>query len=67
MKEVLSSQQWIRGRGKAVDCPYCGSSKTRREAVFGSFHMSETYFCGSCGSPFSRIKWEEAPGTKSGG
>jgi hypothetical protein len=50
---------WIRDRGTPQPCPYCESTDTRREAVFGPFHMSETYFCRSCGSPFSRIKWRE--------
>ncbi len=50
---------WLRSGGTPQECPYCGSTDTRREAVFGPFHMSETYFCRGCGSPFSRIKWRE--------
>ena len=45
--------------GRPVPCPYCGSAKTERAATFGPFHMSESYFCRKCGSPFSRIKWED--------
>ena len=44
-----------------VACPYCGAPETERAAVFGPFHMSETYFCRKCGSPFSRIKWQDRP------
>ena len=49
----------VAARGLPVPCPYCASHETERAAAFGAFHMSETYFCRSCGSPFSRIKWEE--------
>ncbi len=42
-----------------MPCPYCGAADTERAAAFGSFHMSETYFCKRCGSPFSRIKWQD--------
>lgn len=42
-----------------ASCPYCGSARTERAATFGPFHMSESYFCRACGSPFSRIKWED--------
>jgi ring-1,2-phenylacetyl-CoA epoxidase subunit PaaD len=45
--------------GRPVPCPYCGSAETERAASFGPFHMSETYFCRTCRSPFSRIKWED--------
>ena len=45
--------------GRPVPCPYCASAKTERAATFGPFHMSESYFCRECGSPFSRIKWED--------
>jgi DNA-directed RNA polymerase subunit RPC12/RpoP len=52
-----SSREWLASRGEPMDCPYCGSAKTERAAMFGPFHMSETYVCRACGSPFSRIKW----------
>lgn len=42
-----------------VPCPYCGSARTERAATFGPFHMSESYVCRDCSSPFSRIKWED--------
>ena len=49
----------IAASGRAAACPYCGSKRTERAAEFGAFHMSETYFCKDCGSPFSRIKWDD--------
>ena len=52
-----SSREWIAARGAQKACPYCGSAHTERAAMFGPFHMLETYVCRDCGSPFSRIKW----------
>jgi ring-1,2-phenylacetyl-CoA epoxidase subunit PaaD len=54
-------RQLLAAKGLPVPCPYCGSAATERAASFGPFHMSETYFCGACKSPFSRIKWEDRP------
>jgi len=62
-----SSREWLASRGAPMDCPYCGSAETERAAMFGPFHMSETYVCRACGSPFSRIKWNgegEGPAAK---
>jgi len=50
-------RRWITEHGRATACPHCGSANTERGAEFGPFHMSETYVCRACGSPFSRIKW----------
>jgi DNA-directed RNA polymerase subunit RPC12/RpoP len=50
-------RRWTAEHGTAVRCPYCDSEQTERSAVFGPFHMSETYSCRDCHSPFSRIKW----------
>lgn len=52
-------RELVAARGRPTPCPYCGSEETERAASFGSFHMSETYLCRSCRSPFSRIKWED--------
>jgi DNA-directed RNA polymerase subunit RPC12/RpoP len=61
------SREWIASRGQPMDCPYCGSPHTERAAVFGPFHMSETYLCRKCGSPFSRIKWGADDDPEGGG
>ena len=66
MSDTGRRRDWIAGRGTAIACPYCGSEKTERSAEFGPFHMSESYVCRGCLSPFSRIKWGDpvpAPGS----
>jgi ring-1,2-phenylacetyl-CoA epoxidase subunit PaaD len=55
----LPRRDLLAREGVTTPCPYCGAEETERAAAFGSFHMSETYFCKKCGSPFSRIKWQE--------
>jgi hypothetical protein len=57
MSAASARRRWIAGHGVAKPCPWCGSSATERSAEFGPFHMSETYVCLACKSPFSRIKW----------
>jgi len=55
-------REWIAEHGEAHACPYCGSARTERAAEFGPFHMSESFVCLDCRSPFSRIKWRtDAP------
>ena len=58
MEEARRAQ--LAAGGLPAGCPYCGSGDTERAASFGPFHMSETYFCRACRSPFSRIKWEDS-------
>jgi DNA-directed RNA polymerase subunit RPC12/RpoP len=67
MSDTGFRRKWIAAHGRPTACPYCGSDATERSAEFGPFHMSETYVCRTCHSPFSRIKWgdgaERDPGT----
>lgn len=58
------NRRWISATGKATECPYCGSLDTVRSAAFGPFHMTESYSCRSCKSPFSRLKHDgtDSPG-----
>jgi hypothetical protein len=48
---------WTAAGAAPVRCPWCASSRTERSAAFGPFHMSESWMCLDCRSPFSRIKW----------
>jgi ring-1,2-phenylacetyl-CoA epoxidase subunit PaaD len=39
-----------------VQCPRCGSRRTRRLGMFGSSACREPYVCGACTEAFERIK-----------
>ncbi len=38
-----------------VECPYCGSTETRREHPKGPGLCRSMYFCDGCGEPFERF------------
>jgi len=58
MSTESARRRWVADHAPdARRCPYCGSIRTERSAVFGPFHMSESWSCLDCHSPFSRIKW----------
>jgi ring-1,2-phenylacetyl-CoA epoxidase subunit PaaD len=38
------------------DCPYCGSSNTRLENVFGPTACRSLYYCADCKQPFEAMK-----------
>jgi ring-1,2-phenylacetyl-CoA epoxidase subunit PaaD len=40
----------------AVDCPHCGSARTRRISEFGSTACKALYQCGDCREPFDYFK-----------
>ena len=42
--------------GKAVICPYCGSSSTELLALFGQQLLTVQYYCNTCHTPFEHIK-----------
>lgn len=42
--------------GKAVICPYCGSSETELFALFGQQLLTVQYYCNACHTPFEHIK-----------
>lgn len=54
-------RRWTAETAETFACPYCKSERTERSAVFGPFHMSESWACLDCHSPFSRIKWRPEP------
>lgn len=41
---------------RAVACPQCGSSDTRRTADFGATACKALYRCNACGEPFECVK-----------
>jgi ring-1,2-phenylacetyl-CoA epoxidase subunit PaaD len=41
---------------KAFRCPYCGSSETRLENIFGPTPCRSLRFCESCRQPFEQFK-----------
>jgi ring-1,2-phenylacetyl-CoA epoxidase subunit PaaD len=42
--------------GKAFRCPYCGSSETRLENIFGPTPCRSIRWCASCRQPFEQFK-----------
>jgi DNA-directed RNA polymerase subunit RPC12/RpoP len=42
--------------GRAVICPYCGSSSTELFALFGQQLLTVQYYCNACHTPFEHIK-----------
>lgn len=45
--------------GRAVICPYCGSSSTELLALFGQQLLTVQYYCNACHTPFEHIKDED--------
>jgi ring-1,2-phenylacetyl-CoA epoxidase subunit PaaD len=43
-------------RARAFRCPYCGSSDTRLENLFGPTPCRSIRYCGACRQPFEQIK-----------
>ncbi|MFD2923082.1 1,2-phenylacetyl-CoA epoxidase subunit PaaD [Halobacillus naozhouensis] len=44
------------GEEWSVDCPYCGSSFTSMDNVFGPTACRSILYCGSCKNPFEAMK-----------
>jgi ring-1,2-phenylacetyl-CoA epoxidase subunit PaaD len=42
--------------GRAVSCPYCGSSKTELLSLFGQQLLTLQYYCNTCHTPFEHVK-----------
>ncbi len=40
----------------AVPCPFCGSTKTRRESPFGPTRCRMIYYCDACRNSFEHLK-----------
>jgi ring-1,2-phenylacetyl-CoA epoxidase subunit PaaD len=43
-------------RSKAFRCPYCGSTETRLENIFGPTPCRSLRYCDSCRQPFEQFK-----------
>ncbi len=43
-------------RSKAFRCPYCGSSETRLDNIFGPTPCRSLRYCDSCRQPFEQFK-----------
>jgi ring-1,2-phenylacetyl-CoA epoxidase subunit PaaD len=43
-------------RRPAVECPYCGSSRTTLRSEFGSTACKSTLYCDACRQPFEQFK-----------
>lgn len=41
---------------KPVQCPYCGSEKTKLESRFGATACKSLHYCNSCNQPFEHFK-----------
>jgi ring-1,2-phenylacetyl-CoA epoxidase subunit PaaD len=41
---------------KPVQCPFCGSDRTRMQSAFGATLCKQLYVCETCRQPFERFK-----------
>ena len=44
------------GRGEAIRCPYCGSTRTVMRSEFGSTACKALRYCEGCNQPFEHFK-----------
>jgi len=44
------------GLPKRAECPFCGSTETRNENLFGPTPCRALYYCESCRQPFEQFK-----------
>jgi ring-1,2-phenylacetyl-CoA epoxidase subunit PaaD len=51
-----SAPNLVQLRSKAFRCPYCGSTDTRLENLFGPTPCRSLRYCGSCRQPFEQFK-----------
>jgi ring-1,2-phenylacetyl-CoA epoxidase subunit PaaD len=51
-----SAPQLVQLQAKAFRCPYCGSSETRLENLFGPTPCRSIRYCESCRQPFEQFK-----------
>jgi len=43
-------------KGRAVTCPYCGSTETELFSLFGQQLLTLQYYCTTCHTPFEHVK-----------
>jgi ring-1,2-phenylacetyl-CoA epoxidase subunit PaaD len=48
--------QLVQLQSKAFRCPYCGSTETRLENIFGPTPCRSLRYCESCRQPFEQFK-----------
>ena len=48
--------QLVQLQSKAFKCPYCGSTETRLENIFGPTPCRSLRYCDSCRQPFEQFK-----------
>jgi ring-1,2-phenylacetyl-CoA epoxidase subunit PaaD len=48
--------QLVQLQSKAFKCPYCGSTETRLENIFGPTPCRSVRYCDSCRQPFEQFK-----------
>jgi ring-1,2-phenylacetyl-CoA epoxidase subunit PaaD len=51
-----SAAQLVQLQAKAFRCPYCGSTETRLENIFGPTPCRSLRYCESCRQPFEQFK-----------
>ena len=51
-----SEPQLVQLQAQAFRCPYCGSSETRLENLFGPTPCRSIRYCASCRQPFEQFK-----------
>ncbi|MDP9223957.1 MAG: phenylacetate-CoA oxygenase subunit PaaJ [Actinomycetota bacterium] len=44
------------GLPKVATCPFCGSTETRNDSLFGPTPCRAAYYCTSCRNPFEQFK-----------
>lgn len=44
------------GLPKVASCPFCGSTDTRNDSLFGPTPCRSAYYCNSCRNPFEQFK-----------
>ena len=50
------SAQLVQLRARPFKCPYCGSTDTRLENIFGPTPCRSIRYCASCRQPFEQFK-----------
>ena len=53
---VAGGPQLVQLQSKAFKCPYCGSTETRLENIFGPTPCRSVRYCESCRQPFEQFK-----------
>jgi late competence protein required for DNA uptake (superfamily II DNA/RNA helicase) len=43
----------------AIACPFCSSTETELESLFGQQLLTVQYYCRACLTPFERVKGDD--------